>query len=98
MRFDDLLVFAGLMAVLGSVTKIILTVLDRRRIAPSRLAVTLEEISERLARLEQAADATALEVERISEGQRFTTKLLAERATADTRVELGQKVSTLTPV
>jgi hypothetical protein len=32
----------------------------------------------RLARLEQAVDAIALEVERISETQRFTTKLLNE--------------------
>ena len=31
-------------------------------------------------RLEQAVDAIALEVERIAEGQRFVTKLLAERA------------------
>jgi hypothetical protein len=35
---------------------------------------------ERLARLEQAVDAIALEIERISEGQRFTTKLLSEQA------------------
>jgi len=34
----------------------------------------------RLSRLEQAVDAIALEVERISEGQRFTTKLLSEQA------------------
>ena len=34
---------------------------------------------DRLARIEQAVDAIALEVERISEGQRFTTKLLSER-------------------
>ncbi len=33
----------------------------------------------RLARLEQAVDAIALEVERISETQRFTTKLLNEQ-------------------
>jgi hypothetical protein len=32
----------------------------------------------RLARIEQAVDAIALEVERISEGQRFTTKLLSD--------------------
>jgi len=38
---------------------------------------------DRMARLEQAVDAIALEVERISEGQRFTTKLLADRAAAD---------------
>jgi len=35
---------------------------------------------ERFARLEQAVDAIALEVERISEGQRFTTKLLSDQA------------------
>jgi hypothetical protein len=29
--------------------------------------------------MEQAIDSIAVEVERISEGQRFTTKLLAER-------------------
>jgi hypothetical protein len=33
----------------------------------------------RLARIEQAVDAIALEVERISEGQRFTTRLLSEQ-------------------
>jgi len=36
------------------------------------------ESSERLERIEQAVDAIAIEVERISEGQRFTTKLLGE--------------------
>lgn len=35
--------------------------------------------NERLARIEQAIDAMAVEVERISEGQRFVTKLLSER-------------------
>lgn len=35
-----------------------------------------------IARLEQAVDAIAIEVERIAEGQRFTTKLMAEQAGA----------------
>ena len=35
---------------------------------------------DRLARIEAAVEAIAIEVERISEGQRFTTKLLAERS------------------
>ena len=38
---------------------------------------------ERMTRLEQAVESIALEIERISEGQRFTTKLLADRAQAD---------------
>jgi hypothetical protein len=38
---------------------------------------------DRIARLEQAVEAIAIEVERISEGQRFTTKLLSERVAAE---------------
>jgi hypothetical protein len=37
------------------------------------------EVQARLERIEQAVDAIAVEVERMSEGQRFVTKLLAER-------------------
>lgn len=37
-----------------------------------------KEIAERLGRLEQSADSTALEVERIGEGQRFLTRLFTE--------------------
>lgn len=36
------------------------------------------EVTARLERIEQAVDAIAVEVERISEGQRFTTKLLSD--------------------
>jgi hypothetical protein len=43
--------------------------------------VTVDD--ERMTRLEQAVESIALEVERISEGQRFTTKLLADRAQAE---------------
>lgn len=40
------------------------------------------ELSGRLERMELAIDSIAVEVERISEGQRFTTKLLSERQQA----------------
>jgi hypothetical protein len=36
------------------------------------------EVVQRLERMEQSIDAIAVEVERISEGQRFTTRLLSE--------------------
>jgi hypothetical protein len=36
----------------------------------------------RLERMEHAVDAIAIEIERISEGQRFTTKLLSERSSS----------------
>ena len=37
---------------------------------------------ERFARLEQAVDAMAIEIERMTEAQRFTAKLLSERPPA----------------
>ena len=43
---------------------------------PASLAAS----DDRLLRLEQAVDSIAVEVERISEGQRFLTKLQTERA------------------
>lgn len=40
------------------------------------------QVSAQLTQLTQAVDSIAIEVERISEGQRFTTKLLSEQKTA----------------
>lgn len=40
------------------------------------------ETAQRLARMEQAVDAIAVEIERISEGQRFVTQLMAQRQPA----------------
>jgi hypothetical protein len=45
------------------------------------------QADERLARIEAAVESMAIEVERISEGQRFTTKLLSERANAAAQVQ-----------
>ena len=53
---------------------------DKSSLEPGMSAVA----DERMTRLEQAVDAIAFEVERISEGQRFTTRLLSEQSRADT--------------
>jgi hypothetical protein len=50
---------------------------ERRGAPPPALQ---PEVTAHMQRLEQAIEAVAIEVERISEGQRYTTKLLAERA------------------
>jgi hypothetical protein len=50
---------------------------ERRGAPPPALS---PELTAHMERLEQAIEAVAIEVERISEGQRYTTKLLAERA------------------
>jgi hypothetical protein len=44
----------------------------------------LKRLEERLSQIERSIDAIAVEAERISEGQRFTTKLLSERSPAQT--------------
>ncbi|MFL5593885.1 MAG: hypothetical protein ACJ78M_10980 [Gemmatimonadaceae bacterium] len=51
---------------------------SRRMDAESRNPRVPSEVTDRLERIEQSLDAVAIEIERISEGQRFTTKLLSE--------------------
>jgi hypothetical protein len=51
----------------------------------------------RLARIEQAVDAIAVEVERISEGQRFTTRLLSEQSHVTPKSPPRQQLSANTP-
>jgi hypothetical protein len=53
--------------------------MDRRSAGPSQIP---GEVTAQLSQLNQAVDAIALEVERISEGQRFTTRLLSEQRDA----------------
>src|SRR5512142_1224775 len=48
------------------------------------------DVIARLERMEQALDSISIEVERISEGQRFTTKLLAERSADGAHQRVGQ--------
>jgi hypothetical protein len=49
-----------------------------RRRSPGRASQTAVDSSQRLERLEHGMDAIAVEIERISEGQRFVTKVLSE--------------------
>lgn len=51
---------------------------SRKMDADSRNPRIPTEVAGRLERIEQSLEAVAIEVERISEGQRFTTKLLSE--------------------
>jgi HPt (histidine-containing phosphotransfer) domain-containing protein len=51
------------------------------------------DVTARLDRMEHAIDAIAVEIERISEGQRFTTKLLSERVDKAAANALSERVS-----
>ncbi len=78
--FEALVALIAFVVGSGCFTGIVVTWIKWRRNklpAASEITARLTEISERLARLENSADSTAIEVERISEAQRFTTKLLA---------------------
>lgn len=64
-------------------TVAILTPLARafaRRMDRASVKSIPDDVQARLERMEQAIDTIAEQVERVAEGQRFTTKLLAERA------------------
>ena len=63
--------------VLFATYRIIIRWLDRKRVAPS---TDLHALEDRLTRIEQIVESTAIEVERVAEGQRFTTKVLVERS------------------
>lgn len=86
----DVLIFAQVMAIIvpSAVVLTALGVIAHRVVETTNRRTQLqpprEDLSdERLRRLETAVDAIAIEIERISEAQRFTTKLLTERAKPD---------------
>ena len=54
----------------------------RRRVPAIASNVGVQRIESRLTEMQQSLDAVAIEVERISEAQRFATKLLSERGVA----------------
>lgn len=73
----------GLAAIIfGTISGTIIT-LARLRMAhltaKKPLYLSGAAVEDRLQRIEQAVDAIAIEVERMSESQRFVTKVLAER-------------------
>jgi hypothetical protein len=73
-----------------AIASIVYALTRRRRWGrSSRSAPALQdtESAQRLERLERGMDAIAVEIERISEGQRFVTKLLAEPQPVGTRTE-----------
>lgn len=61
---------------------------ERQAVAPT---ADMGRIDDRLSRIEQAIDAMSIEVERIAEGQRFTTRLLAERGSEQPSIESGNE-------
>jgi len=70
-----LFIVTGFTVVMYPVARAFARKMDRDSLQPK----VPPEIMGRLERMEMAIDSIAVEVERISEGQRFTTKLLSDR-------------------
>lgn len=88
MHPDEFLFFVFAMSALGAVTKVVLKLIDRRRsdtLGSGTASAELATMREQLSRLEHSVDAIAVELERVGEGQRFTTRLLSERAAQELR-------------
>lgn len=77
---DIVQAFGGMIVMVvvgGPIARAFARRMEKRTIATP--AALPPEVAQRLAAIERAVDSVAVEVERISEGQRFTTKLLSER-------------------
>ena len=83
---DEKLAVVAMTAIIGGIVvavTLIRAIAGRWRTPALRNADdTSLRVEARLETLQSSIDAMALEIERISEGQRFTTKLLSERGEA----------------
>ncbi len=68
--------FVTVIILVISIATIVTKAIERRGVRPTK---ELTEMAERLARIEHSVESIAIEVERVSEGQRFTTRILSER-------------------
>ena len=81
---DVVVPLAGMAMIVSIVLGIPLVRAYTKRVsAPNAQPPMSGDVTARLERIEHAIDAMAVEVERIAEGQRFTTKLLSERASRE---------------
>ena len=82
MNEDIIIPIAGMVTGIVMVLGIPLVIVQARKLWMRDSASVPQnslETDQRLERIEQAIDAMAVEVERVAEGQRFVTKLLADR-------------------
>ena len=78
MSDNEMIVALGSMVMtFGTIIILARAWISRGRAQPT--SSSMEPVMDRLLRIEQTLDAVAIEVERISEAQRFATRLMAER-------------------
>ena len=97
----DFMMFCAAIVGMGCFTGIVTTWIKRK--TPKSLGISTElldrmgDITNRLERLDNAVDTISVEVERISENQRFTTKLLSERNQAPAPIAVERQRGSTTP-
>lgn len=69
----------------------------KRMEAGSRMPTLPSDLVARLERIEQGIEAMSMEVERISEGQRFTTKLLSDPRSTSAPLSTHNAAAPATP-
>ena len=83
MHWDgDLIIISMTVVTLALGVPLVRAFIRRLDATPRRDPIDSSAVLERLAAIEQAVESIAVEVERISENQRFTTKVLASRDAA----------------
>ena len=87
LAINQTFVFVAVLVLGSQLLRIIARRTDKRAQA---LAAPGPDLSPQLRQLQESVDAMAIEVERISEGQRFTAKLMADRLAAPALLE-GEK-------
>jgi hypothetical protein len=91
-------VFIGALTLLCGTVVVLASLFFYRRVLElkheRRIPLAIDELRERLHRIELAVDSTAVEIERISEANRFMTKLLADRAGAVSLIGKPERVIT----
>lgn len=80
MHPDQVAIIATFAIISGTLISIVKLWTQRHRGDTGPMQKQLQAIEERLTRMEHAIESVAIETERISEGQRFTARVLSERA------------------
>lgn len=96
MILGDIFAFVAAIVGMGCATGVIITWIKWRAGRQAKLPeITrrLDEIAARLGALDTAVETVAVEVERISEGQRFVSRVLADRTPAATALPDRTKAS-----
>lgn len=90
--------FVFLMTGLLGTTVVVLTIagafIRRRKGTESKLNAAESAFTDRLERMERAIDTVAIEVERVSEAQRFVARILSERRAVPAPPSVPERVNT----